>query len=209
MAGTAWKIRGEYFETCNCEYLCPCIVTNMTARPTKGQCYVALAFHVEAGTYGDLGLDDLSFVVVAHTPGPMYEGNWTVGLIVDERASAKQLEALTAIATGQAGGPMENLGPLIGKLAGVETKPVQFRRQGNTASVTIAGALDQAVAGVESATSPDEPIYLDNTLHPANTRLALGKATRSHVHIFGIDWDDNSGENNGHYAPFSWSSAAQ
>jgi hypothetical protein len=45
---------------------------------------------------------------------------------------------------------------------------------------------------------------IDNTLHPANPRLALAKSTGSHVHAFGLDWDDTSGRNNGHFAPFSW-----
>jgi hypothetical protein len=43
-------------------------------------------------------------------------------------------------------------------------------------------------------------------LHPANARLALAKATGSHLHAFGLDWDDTSGNNNGHFAPFNWRS---
>jgi hypothetical protein len=43
--------------------------------------------------------------------------------------------------------------------------------------------------------------------HPAATRLALAKTSRSHMHAFGIKWDDTSGRNNGHFAPFAWSSA--
>jgi len=27
------------------------------------------------------------------------------------------------------------------------------------------------------------------------------------MHAFGINWDDTSGKNNGHFAPFSWSSS--
>jgi hypothetical protein len=60
-------------------------------------------------------LDGLCFAVLAHTPGAMGLGNWTVGVIVDERASAEQREALTAIASGQGGGPMAALGPLISR----------------------------------------------------------------------------------------------
>jgi hypothetical protein len=71
-------------------------------------------------------------------------------------------------------------------------------------SVSIPGVLDQAVEGVARAVNPDEPLYVDNTLHPANSRLALAKAVRSHLHAFGIDWDDDDGRNNGHFAPFSW-----
>ena len=41
-------------------------------------------------------------------------------------------------------------------------------------------------------------------MHPANARLALAKALRSHLHAFGRDWDDDSGRNNGHFAPFTW-----
>ena len=36
---------------------------------------------------------------------------------------------------------------------------------------------------------------------------ALAKASRGHMHAFGIDWDDTGGKNNGHFAPFSWSSS--
>jgi hypothetical protein len=72
-------------------------------------------------------------------------------------------------------------------------------------SVSIPGVLDIAVEGIAGA-KQNEPIYLDNVGHPAAQRLALAKASRSHLHAFGIDWDDTSGRNNGHFAPFAWSS---
>jgi len=28
MAQKTWEISGEYMESCNCDYLCPCIFTN-------------------------------------------------------------------------------------------------------------------------------------------------------------------------------------
>jgi hypothetical protein len=31
--------------------------------------------------------------------------------------------------------------------------------------------------------------------------------SRSHMHAFGIDWNDTSGKNNSHLAPFTWSSS--
>ena len=128
MAATAWQVEGDYFETCNCDFLCPCISTNMQAKPTKGDCKVAMVYHVAKGHFGATALDDLSFAVVAQTPGPMIEGNWTVGLIVDERANDAQRDALTAIATGKAGGPMAVLGSLIGNFAGVVSKPIHFEK---------------------------------------------------------------------------------
>jgi len=205
MASTQWQISGAYMEACSCDSVCPCPTSGLTARPTKGACDVGLVFHVERGEYGGTRLDGLSFAVLAHTPGPMGDGNWTVGVIVDERASAAQRDALIAIASGQGGGPMARLGPLVGRFAGAEAKPIKVEGTGMKRSVSIPGILDLAIEGIAGA-KQDEPIYFDNVGHPAASRLALAKATRSHLHAFGIDWDDVSGRNNGHFASFSWRS---
>ncbi len=204
MANTSWQVSGQYFETCSCDYLCPCLSTNLAGQPTKGSCTVAMAFHVDQGSYGNLDLNGLSFAVIAYTPGPMGEGNWSVGVITDDRANSDQQQALVAIASGQGGGPMAALGPLVGTFLGAESKPIQFQKNAMTASVTIPGVLEQSVEGTPSPVVQGDTLYLDNTLHPANARLALGKSTGSHVHAFGLNWDDTSGTNNGHFAPFKW-----
>jgi hypothetical protein len=178
----------------------------LAAPPTKGHCNAGLVFHVDRGEYGSTRLDGLNFAVLLHTPGPMGAGNWTVGVILDERASPPQREALTAIASGQGGGPMAALGPLVGRFGGSEAKPIRIETSGMRRSVSIPGVLDIAIEGVAGA-NQGEPIYFDNVGHPAATRLALAKASRSHMHGFGIDWDETSGRNNGHFAPFTWSSS--
>jgi hypothetical protein len=205
MATVQWQISGEYMEACSCDSVCPCPTSGLAARPTKGACDAGLVFHVERGQHGSTTLNGLSFAVLLHTPGAMIEGNWTVGVIVDERASAPQREALTSIASGQGGGPMAALGPLVGRFAGAEAKPIKLEGTGMKRSVSIPGVLDIAIEGIAGARQ-DEPIYLDNVGHPAASRLALAKATRGHMHAFGINWDDTSGRNNGHFAPFSWRS---
>jgi hypothetical protein len=202
-ATQAWQLRGQFFETCSCEYLCPCIWSNAAARPTRGDCISALAYHVEQGRYGETALDGLTFAVLVRTPEAMANGNWSVGLIVDERARPEQREALATIVSGRAGGPMANFAPLIADFRGVQTAPIEFRQEGMRRSVAIPGLLDQAAEGVPGA-NQGEPLSIENTVHPANTRLALAKAVRSHLHAFGLDWDDDSGRNNGHFAPFEW-----
>jgi hypothetical protein len=206
MAAPAWTISGEYFEACSCDSVCPCPTSGLAARPTKGSCDAGLVFQVSRGSYGTTKLDGLAFAVLLHTPGPMIQGNWTVGLVVDDRASAEQRDAITTIASGQGGGPMAAVGPLVGTFAGVESKPIRIESTAMRRSVSIPGLLDIAVEGIPGAKT-DEPIYFDNVAHPAATRLALAKASTSHLHAFGIHWDDTSGRNNGHFAPFSWSSA--
>ncbi len=199
-----WQVSGEYFETCNCDYLCPCITSNLTQRPTYTHCEFAMLYHIDKGRFGDTALDGLSFVIVGSTPDVMGAGNWAVGLIIDERANAQQREALTGIGSGQAGGPVSALGPLVTKMLGVEFKPIRFEKNGLARSVSVPGLLDEAVEGMPSPTKPGEPLYADNTLHPANTRVALAHATRSHLHAFGFNWDQTDGKNNGHFAPFDW-----
>src|SRR5262245_22215106 len=186
MASPAWKISGDYFEACSCDSVCPCPTSGLAARPTQGYCDAGLVFHVERGSYGATSLDGLSFAVLLHTPGPMIAGNWRVGLIVDDKATPEQREALTAIGSGQAGGPMAAVGPLVSTFVGVEAKPIRIERTGMRRSVSIAGMLDIAVEGIPDA-SATEPIYLDNVGHPTATRLALAKTSRSHLHAFEIN----------------------
>ena len=123
----------------------------------RGDCIFAFAFHIDQGRHGQVALDGLNFCVIGRTPGVMSEGNWSVGVIVDERASAEQEQAIVGIASGQAGGPMAPLGPLIGTFLGVERKPFR-EKTGMRHSVSIPGVLDQGVEDVPGATRPDEPL---------------------------------------------------
>src|SRR5499433_4019105 len=169
MANVQWQITGEYFEACSCDSVCPCPTSGLAARPTKGSCDAGLVFRVERGQYGSTRLEGLSFAVLLHTPGPMIQGNWTVGVVVDEGASIEQREALTAIASGQGGGPMAALGPLIGRFGGTEAKPITIVKSGMRRSVSIPGVLDLAVEGIAGA-NQGEPIYFENVGHPVATK---------------------------------------
>ena len=200
----SWQISGEYLETCSCDYVCPCILTNMSAKPTKGDCNFAMVFEIEKGHSGDVKLDGLSFAVLGNAPDVMGKGNWSVGLIIDDRATREQQQAITTIASGQGGGPPAILTGVVGKLLGVETRPIRVQRNGMHRAVTIPNVLDQSLDGVASMADPSQPLYVDNTAHPANPRLALAHAKESHMHGFGLNWDDISGANNGHFAPFNW-----
>ena len=205
MATPDWQLSGDYFETCNCDFLCPCAPSNLAAPPTHDDCKAVMVFHINQGSYETTSLDDLTFVVVIYTPGAMIDGNWTVGLIVDERASAEQRDAITEIASGKVGGPMAVAKVLVTTFAGVESKQIHFEKNVMSCSVSIPGMLDQAVEGMPSRSKPGEPIFLDNLGHPANTRLALARSKHTNLTGFGLDLDMVGNGNNGHFAPFSWS----
>ena len=136
-------------------------------------------------------------------PGPMAQGNITVGLIIDTAASDAQADAIAAIASGQAGGPLAALSPLVGKMAGIERGTVTYEAKGLNRAARADGLVDQACEGFPGG-NPDEAICLDNVGHPIANRLALAKATRSVFNAFGVKWDDKSGTKNALYAPFAW-----
>jgi hypothetical protein len=167
-----------------------------------------MAFAIDRGIYGTVSLDGLGFIVLGFTPEEMGKGNWSVGLVADERASAEQRDAITAIASGAAGGPMAALSGLVGKFLGVESAPIHFDRSGVKWSVKAANFVDMAAEGVRGLNpNSAEPLHLDHTGHPAADRFALARASTSRVQALGLAWDDASGRNNGQYAPFSWRSA--
>jgi len=180
----------------------------MAVRPTKGSCVFSMAYQIDRGNYGSTSLDGLGFIVLGLTPEEMGKGNWSVGLIADERASAEQRDAITAIASGAAGGPMSAVAGLIGKFLGVESAPIHFDRKGHNWSVSASTLVDMAAHGAMGINpNATEPLQLDNTGHPAADRITLAHATKSHVSALGLAWDDLSGKNNGQHAPFSWRSA--
>jgi hypothetical protein len=204
MAGTGWRLAGDYFETCNCDYLCPCPESQTQAVPTRGECIAAMAFRVKEGNLGAVSLGGLHFIVVLRTPGPMAQGGWAVCMIADERADAAQRQALETILTGKAGGPPARFALVAADHKGVAYRPVRFEGGGMNFSVSVPEAIDQEIDGVPGGRRPNEPIYLDNLSHPAAGRLGLARARRSHIHAFGIDWDIDAGGTNGHFAPFEW-----
>ena len=56
MAQQTWTMRGEYMESCNCDYLCPCIYTNPQGPATHDHCIAAMVFRIDEGNSGDTRL---------------------------------------------------------------------------------------------------------------------------------------------------------
>ena len=201
-----WQLTGDYFENCNCNVVCPCLVSPgapLTARPSQGVCDVALAFHIDKGSYGKVSLDGLNVVVVGHTPGAMAEGNWTLAAYIDERADEQQTAALGAIFGGAEGGPMAAFAPLVGKHLGAKKVPIKYTVLGKSRSAEIAGIMHLAVEPLPTMHSSGEMwIAAGHPVAPDKFALAIGSKGSAFAD-HGMRWD-NSGKN-GHYAPINWS----
>ena len=205
----AWQISGDYFENCNCNVVCPCLVSTsapLTSRPTEGVCDVALLFHIDKGSYESTVLDGLNVALAVHTPGPMADGNWSVAAYIDERANDKQTEALGAIFTGAAGGPMALFAPLIAKNLGAKKVPITYHVKGKTRSAEIPGILHMSVDPPPTAHPSGEMwANIGHPVSPDKLAFAVG-APGNTFSDHGMRWD-NSGKN-GHYAPIQWSSTS-
>lgn len=205
--GEAWRLRGEYLENCNCEVLCPCLLGprnaqgGALARPTEGHCAVPVVFRIDAGEYGPVPLGSTHAALAVYTPGAMGEGNWTVGLYLDARASPEQRGALERIFTGQAGGVMARLAGLVATRLPTRVVPISFGQDGRRRWASIPGLLDVEVEGIEGRDAGTE-VWLDNVRHFVSKRLAAARATRSTYHDHAWTWSHVG--RNGHYASFEW-----
>jgi hypothetical protein len=198
----SWTVEGTYFENCNCTFACPCSVTSFATAATQDRCQVVLAYHVEKGQIDGVDVSGHSVAVVADAPGKMLEGNWRVGLIIDSKASKEQADKLAGVFSGQMGGPMASLAPLIGEVMGVEQKPIEFQDSGHKHHLKIGGdiAIDVEDYVPEGMS---EPTKLVGVFHPSNTTLTIARPSTGRVKAFGLEWD-NSGKS-AFSAPYRWS----
>ena len=205
-AQAKWQLSGDYFENCNCDVVCPCLVSPaapLTSRPTQGTCDVALFFHIDKGSYDTTTLDGLNVAVIGHAPGPMGAGNWTIAAYIDERADDQQTAALGAIFGGAEGGPMAAFAPLIGTHLGAKRVAIRYSVNGKSRSAEIVGILQMAVEPLPTMHPSGETwAALGHPVAPDKMALAVGIAGSTFAD-HGMRWD-NSGKN-GHYAPINWS----
>ncbi len=200
----AWHLEGTYFENCPCDMVCPCTTSGLTKPADAERCRVVLVFHIGSGEVDGVDVSGLTVAVLADTPPVMADGNWRVGVFMDEAATQEQADKLGAVFSGQLGGPMEALSGLIGENLGVEVAPIEYEDEGRRHRVRIG---DFAEIEIEDFVPPQTPegevSKLTGVFHPANSTLTMAQATTSRVNAFGLEFS-HAGKN-GHSAPFSWS----
>ena len=199
----AWSLEGTYFENCPCDMVCPCTTSGLTKPADTERCRVVLVFHIDSGEVDGVDVSGLTVAVLADTPQVMADGNWRVGVFMDEDATQEQADKLGAVFSGQLGGPMEVLSPLIGENLGVEVAPIEYEDDGRRHRVRIGEFAEIEIEDFVPPQIPEgEVSKLTGIFHPANSTLTIAQATTSRVNAFGLEFS-NAGKN-GHSAPFSW-----
>jgi hypothetical protein len=197
----AWSLKGSYVETCSCELMCPCNLS-LDHGATYDFCRVTLAFNIREGSVEGTDIGGLRVVAIADTPKVMTEGNWRLGLFIDERATDDQFDKLTKVFAGQLGGPMAAVVPLVGEVLGVERAGIDIDDEGLVHRVRVGDAIDFEIQdivpfGVETG----EPVRFNGMFHPVGSDLTMAEAKRSRINAFGITYEGKTGLSK---SEFSW-----
>jgi hypothetical protein len=196
----SFKVEGDYFESCNCQVSCPCI---FLAPATEEACEVLFAWHIRGGEMDGVRLDNLNVVMAVQSPKLMTDGGWKAALYLDERANEEQAKALGAIFSGQAGGHLANVAPLIGTVTGVHSAPIRFERDGGRRRVRVGDVLD---VDVEEMTGMDgrNPAVITNPMLGAVTQPM--RQAKSGTLSYKGDWTADASGANGFITEFEYRS---
>jgi hypothetical protein len=140
MAEPNWSLRDEYMESCNCDYLCPCIYTNPQEAATHDHCTAVMEFRIDEGHFGDTKLDGLKFALVIRSGKVMADGNWIFGGVVDESAPERRQ-----------------------RLPRCRVQADRVHMEGLRRSAAIPDILAFEIEGVASRNRSSVPLYIDNT----------------------------------------------
>jgi hypothetical protein len=189
----SWSMTGEYVETCSCELMCPCNLS-LDHGATYDFCRVTLVFDIREGEIEGTDVAGPKVAAIADTPKVMTEGNWKLGVFVDDQASDEQADKLVQVFGGQLGGPMAALAPLIGEMLGVERAPIEVVHDGLRHSVRVGDAIDFEIEdivpfGVQDGT----PVRFDGMFHPVGSDLTMAEAKRTQINAFGIQYEGKTG----------------
>ena len=197
----SWKLRGSYVETCSCELMCPCNVS-FDSGATYDFCRVTLVFDIREGDVDGTAIGGLKVAVIADAPKVMTEGNWRLGVFVDDNATDGQFDRLVQVFTGQIGGPMAALAPLVGQVLGLERATIEVRDDGLRHSVKIGDVIDFEIQDiVPFGVTTGRPVRFDGMFHPVASNLTMARALRSRINAFGIQYEGKTGLST---AEFAW-----
>lgn len=197
----SWNLRGSFVETCSCELMCPCNLS-LDHGATYDFCRATLVFNIREGMVEGADIAGCKVAIIADTPKVMTDGNWRVGLFVGDEASDAQFDALVRVFSGQLGGPMAGLAPLIGELLGVERAAIEINDDGLRHSVRVGDGIDfEVVDIVPFGVETGEPVRFSGMFHPVASDLTMAEAKRSRINAFGIQYEGKTGLST---SDFSW-----
>jgi len=156
----AYEIEGRLLEVCTCNAVCPCWIGE---DPDGGTCESALAWHVDSGQIEGVDVAGLTLALSVHIPGNvLVPKSWKAAVVVDDRASQEQEQALLKVFTGQLGGGIADLAGLIGEVVSVERAPITFTVADGKGRLKVGDIADCEMTPFTGATG--KPTVLSETV---------------------------------------------
>jgi hypothetical protein len=181
--------------------MCPCNLS-FDHGATYDFCRVSLVYNVRRGEIEGTDIGGRKVALIADTPKVMTDGNWRLGVFIDDQATDDQFDRLAQVFSGQLGGPMAALAPLVGEILGVERAAIEVHDDGLRHSVRVGDGIDFEIEdvvpfGIETG----KPVRFDGMFHPVGSNLTMAEAKRSRINAFGIEFDGKTGLST---SEFSW-----
>jgi hypothetical protein len=145
----AYQLEGRLLEVCNCNVLCPCWIGE---DPDNGTCDSVVAYRIDQGVINGTDVSGLTLALVAYIPGNVLQGNWRVVVLVDDKATPQQQEALLNVWTGKLGGPVADLAKLVGEVITVQRAPISFAVNEGEGTLEIGDAVDTVMSPYKGPT---------------------------------------------------------
>lgn len=185
MAIADWKVEGNYFESCTCDNLCPCILLR---DPTVGFCEAIVGWHIEKGHCGDVNLDGRKIGVWLHAPGNLTKGNWRLALYVDDGADDAQFDAICSLWSGEGGGHLSVIASLVSEVISAKKAKITFESTDAKKHLVIEGVGENEMYPIDG--EEGRPVTVSNhplAVAPGNP-IVVHESKRARYHDNGIEW---------------------
>jgi len=185
----AWSMSGTYLANCNCNVVCPCPVGHAPSSES-GECLGVGIFHVDSGDCDGVDLSGLNAALYNHFPGVLTDGNWKVGVVLDDAASDEQLDAIDRIFRGKEGGAFAELSALYGEYLGTERGSIAYN-DGDKPSGSVGG---ESELSFEPVLGPDgNPTTMKNAAFGFAPEFKIGTGSGK-SDKWGMSFDSNYAE---------------
>jgi hypothetical protein len=146
LGAVSFRVRGSYFESCNCEAICPCRMVRGVkgGRSTYGVCHGALSWRVDDGAIGDVNVAGLAAALVYSYDDDETGSPWTLVLHVDQRGSREQQGVLADLFLGRFPGSHMDTLPWIRKarhLVDVRSSAIEHIPEGDGHYLRVGDAI--------------------------------------------------------------------
>jgi hypothetical protein len=180
---SVWRIAGSYYESCNCQAVCPCrrVDGRPGGRSTYGICNGLLSWQILAGDFDGVDLAGRRVAMAIVYDNDQAGSPWRVVLYVDDGTSPPAQTALQAIFSGRAGGNIRFTGE-IGEILAVRRAVIELDHRKGRESIAVRGF---ASAEVERLADVDGTVTCGI---PGHDHLGVESISRSQVGDGPLSW---------------------